>query len=189
MTLHLSFDDGPSEWTPAILDLLAEHDAKATFFVIGQNIAGREQILARTAAEGHIVGNHTFSHPRLSGLKDWEIEREFTACNLAVENVLGFAPTVWRAPFYDADDKTLVMARHCGLIGPQTVADIVPEDCFTDDADKIALRVVAGIPFVEGRPAVTSLHDGIPPGGGSSSCTKSRQPTVDAVRLILEALA
>lgn len=189
MTLHLTFDDGPSEWTPLILDLLAEHEMKATFFVIGQNIPGRETILERTVAEGHTVGNHTFTHRRLSTLHDWEIEAEFTGCNREVENVLGFASSFWRAPFYDADGKTLVMARHCGLVGPQMTADIVPEDCFTDDPDQIALRVIAGIPFVDGRPAVVSLHDGIPPDGGSSSCTQSRQPTVDAVRLILKAIA
>lgn len=189
MNLHLTFDDGPSEWTPAILDLLAAHDVKATFFVVGQNVAGREEIVARIAAEGHTVGNHTFTHPRLSTLKDVDIEQEFLACNWVVKKVLDFAPVLWRAPYFDADDKTLLLARHSGLMIDQLRADIVPEDCFTNDATLIAERVLEAARNTERKVSVVSLHDGIPPDGGSSSCTQSRQPTVDAVRIILETLA
>lgn len=190
MNLHLSFDDGPNEiWTPQILDLLAAHDAKATFFVVGQSLFGREEILERVAAEGHTVGNHTFMHPRLSTLRDFEIEREFAACNSAVKAVLGFAPSFWRAPYFDANDATLVMARHCGLIVNQNHADIIPEDCFTSDALIIAERVLEGARNSTAASPVVCLHDGIPPDGGSASCTQSRQPTVDAVRIILETLA
>lgn len=187
MSLHLSFDDGPSEWTPAILDLLAEHDATATFFVVGQQIKGRDKTLERTVADGHRVGVHTWTHPRLTDLADDDVHAELSRTQQAVYLWTGWQPRVWRAPFYATSPRINLIALGLGL--EHVGADIVPEDCFTDDADKIALRVVAGIPFVEGRPAVASLHDGIPPDGGSSSCTKSRQPTVDAVRLILEALA
>lgn len=189
MNLHLTFDDGPSsDWTPKILDLLAKHDVKATFFVVGQNAAGREDVLRRIAAEGHTVGNHTFTHPRLSTLKDVDIEQEFLACNWVVKKVLDFAPSFWRAPYFDANDATLVMARHCGLMIGQTHADVVPEDCFTNDALLIAERVLEGARGKTGV-QVVSLHDGIPPDGGSASCTQSRQPTVDALRIILETLA
>lgn len=63
--LYLTFDDGPiPEVTPWVLDTLAHHDAKATFFCIGRNCAAHPDILQRIRAEGHSVGNHTWDHPR-----------------------------------------------------------------------------------------------------------------------------
>ena len=56
--IALTFDDGPSQWTPAILDLLAAAGARATFFVLGQAIDGREDLLRRIASEDHELGNH-----------------------------------------------------------------------------------------------------------------------------------
>jgi len=60
--VSLTFDDGPCTQTPAILDVLKKHDLQAAFFVIGRNISGNEEILDRIAREGHLIGNHTFSH-------------------------------------------------------------------------------------------------------------------------------
>lgn len=186
MSLHLTFDDGPSEWTPLILDLLAEHDVKATFFVIGQHVSGREALLRRIDEEGHEIGNHTWSHVRLTDLDDYNVWRQLSDTDYVISGVIHRYPSVWRAPFFGTDERVngIAAERKIEHVG----ADVVPEDCFTDDADQIALRVIAGIPFIDGRPAVVSLHDGIPPDGGSSSCTQSRQPTVDAVRLILKAI-
>jgi len=58
----LSFDDGPCSQTTAILDVLKKHNVPAAFFVIGRNISGNEEILARIAHEGHLIGNHSFTH-------------------------------------------------------------------------------------------------------------------------------
>lgn len=190
MTLQLTFDDGPSEWTPAILDLLAEHNQKATFFVIGQHVVANEGILLRMDYEGHAIGNHTWSHPRLTDAEtSTKIWREFRETSAAIAKVTGTWPAAWRAPYFAHDDRVDLIAREFGLtrhIG----ADIVPEDCFTEDAVLIAERVLhrhaAGD---DQHSAIVSLHDGIPPDGGSEHCTQSRQPTVDAVRMILEALA
>ncbi|HBC86010.1 MAG TPA: xylanase [Lentisphaeria bacterium] len=60
--VSLTFDDGPCPQTPAILDVLKKHNVQAAFFVIGRNISGNEEILARTAHEGHLIGNHSFTH-------------------------------------------------------------------------------------------------------------------------------
>lgn len=63
--IYLTFDDGPiPELTPWVLDRLAEHDAKATFFCLGQNCARVPELAARIKAEGHVIGNHTWDHPR-----------------------------------------------------------------------------------------------------------------------------
>lgn len=189
MSLHLTFDDGPSElWTPQILDLLAAHDVKATFFVIGAQLEGREGIVRRAGYDGHVVGNHTWTHPRLTdpGLSDNAIRAELRDTSRHVEYIVGKTPAVWRAPFFGMDERVDAIARDFGLA--HVGADIVPEDCFTNDALFIAERVIEAARNRDDSPVVC-LHDGIPPDGGSSSCTQSRQPTVDAVRIILEALA
>lgn len=188
MTIHLTFDDGPSEWTPAILDLLAEHKQKATFFVIGQHVVANEGILLRIDYEGHAIGNHTWSHPRLTDAETSnKIWREFRETSAAIAKVTGTWPAAWRAPYFAHDDRVDLIAREFGLTR-HVGADIVPEDCFTNDCLIIAERVIEAS---RGRDEnlIVSLHDGIPPDGGSSACTQSRQPTVDAVRMILEALA
>ncbi len=67
--LHLTFDDGPDpEHTPRMLDLLARHDARATFFLLGQNVERHPQLAARIVAAGHTLGNHSWDHPRVERL-------------------------------------------------------------------------------------------------------------------------
>lgn len=185
--IHLTFDDGPSEWTPQILDLLAAHDVKATFFVIGQSIAGNEHILKRVDAEGHTIGNHTWSHVRLTDLTDFNVWRQLADADYVIADVIHSYPNVWRAPFFGTDDRVNGIAAERKL--EHVGADIVPEDCFTNDATLIAERVIEAARNSQATNPVVCLHDGIPPDGGSSSCTQSRQPTVDAVRIILETLA
>lgn len=60
--VYFTFDDGPSKLTPKVLDILKEHDVKATFFVLGEQAEAREDTVRRVAAEGHALGNHTFDH-------------------------------------------------------------------------------------------------------------------------------
>ncbi|MEO5561255.1 MAG: polysaccharide deacetylase family protein [Dokdonella sp.] len=65
--LYLTFDDGPHpDVTPALLDLLAEHGARATFFLLGKHVERHPQVVRRIVAEGHAIGNHSYSHPRLA---------------------------------------------------------------------------------------------------------------------------
>lgn len=96
----LTFDDGPHECTEAVLDILKAEAVPATFFVIGKNIAGKEATLLRMAAEGHLVGNHSFSH---SVHFDWQstqkMKEDIQACNAAIQSVIGFAPSVFRPPY------------------------------------------------------------------------------------------
>jgi peptidoglycan/xylan/chitin deacetylase (PgdA/CDA1 family) len=62
--LALTFDDGPNpSWTPQLLDLLARHSVRATFFLVGSFAHGEPELTRRIAAEGHLIGNHSWSHP------------------------------------------------------------------------------------------------------------------------------
>src|SRR5438132_5175077 len=75
--IALTFDDGPNaKLTPKLLDLLGAHHIKATFFVIGQNVADNPEIVARAAREGHEIGNHSWSHPAFGKTSDDAVRRE-----------------------------------------------------------------------------------------------------------------
>ena len=99
--VHLTFDDGPSaETTPQLLDHLKESGIKATFFVVGRNIenARGRAIIERMAAEGHQIGNHTYSHPNLTQLDAARVEQEIEQ----TENLIGPLDNgikVFRPPF------------------------------------------------------------------------------------------
>lgn len=178
-----TFDDGPSEWTDQILDLLAEHHARALFFVTGMRAQERPETVMRAYLGGHGIGNHGWSHARLTRLTDGEVRDELDRTSRFLESLTGSRPTLFRAPFFGTDDRVNKIAESLGMT--HVGASIVPDDWATNDHE-----AVAGIVLSELQPdSVVSLHDGIPPDGGSSMCTASRQPTVEAVRLILEELA
>ena len=103
--IALSFDDGPSQWTPAILDLLAAAGARATFFVLGDSIDGREDVLRRIAAEGHELGNHGHSHRDMRELSDAEIVDELRSTADRIE-ALGLArPGLVRPPYGEGAER------------------------------------------------------------------------------------
>ncbi len=97
--LALTFDDGPSESTPALLDILARHDAHATFFMCGRNVRRLPSIARAVADAGHQIGNHTDSHPRLDFHSAEFIYRELAAAQEIIHAATGFAPRLFRPPF------------------------------------------------------------------------------------------
>jgi peptidoglycan/xylan/chitin deacetylase (PgdA/CDA1 family) len=98
--IALTFDDGPQEkLTPKLLDLLAQHRIKATFFVIGQNAAEYPAIVARAAKEGHEIGNHSWSHPNLAKMSDDNVRRQLRQTDDAIKEATGKRPTLMRPPY------------------------------------------------------------------------------------------
>ncbi|WP_225635800.1 polysaccharide deacetylase family protein [Streptomyces solaniscabiei] len=99
-TMMLTFDDGPDpRYTPSILDTLAEYDVRATFFVCGEMADYNKDLLSRMADEGHVVGNHTWSHPLLTKLTRRRIRTEMERTCEVVEKAYGEAPRWFRAPY------------------------------------------------------------------------------------------
>ncbi|MGC9543833.1 polysaccharide deacetylase family protein [Streptomyces sp. UG1] len=99
-TMVLTFDDGPdARYTPYILDTLREYDVRAMFFVCGEMVAGNKDLLARMADEGHVVGNHTWSHPLLTRLGRGRIRREMERTCDIIEESYGERPSWFRAPY------------------------------------------------------------------------------------------
>ncbi|MDY5973334.1 polysaccharide deacetylase family protein [Streptococcus hyovaginalis] len=96
----LTFDDGPSPvTTPKVLDILAKYHAKATFFSIGSKVEDQAQLVKRMVADGHEIGNHTWSHPNLTHLSEAAVRQELTLTNEAIKKVTGSLPHLMRPPF------------------------------------------------------------------------------------------
>lgn len=169
--LALTFDDGPSEWTPPILDLLQAYEARATFFVLGASTEGREEIVRRAAEDGHEIGNHLYSHKDPEQLPDGELRDELERTGSLLESLVGTRPVHFRPPYAATNFRVADVARRAGL--KRTVLrSIDPADWNTTDSSAIAAHVLD-----RARPgAIVCLHDGNPPHERAS-----RQATVDAL--------
>lgn len=96
----LTFDDGPnSTTTNQALDTLSKYGIKATFFVLGKNVSGNEEILKRMKADGHVIGNHSWSHPVLSKLSLDDAKKQITDTEDALTKVLGSSSKLMRPPY------------------------------------------------------------------------------------------
>lgn len=110
--IALTFDDGPSKkYTPAILDALQEHQASATFFVLGSRATEFPDILQRMVLEGNEIGNHTFSHKQLTTLSKENIEEEITHTQETIHDVTNKYPQVIRPPYGSKNDTVMECAQ------------------------------------------------------------------------------
>ncbi|MEU1290863.1 MULTISPECIES: polysaccharide deacetylase family protein [unclassified Streptomyces] len=99
-TMVLTFDDGPDpRYTPHILDTLAEHNVRAMFFVCGEMAVQNKELLARMSDEGHVVGNHTWTHPLLTQMNRGQIRSEMERTSDVIEGAYGERPQWFRAPY------------------------------------------------------------------------------------------
>ena len=96
----LTFDDGPTEqFTGPVLDILREHQVPATFFVCGRNVEQQPALLKRIVAEGHEVGNHTYSHLFVYFKSRKRLEEEIDRTQAIIEKVIGYRPGIFRPPY------------------------------------------------------------------------------------------
>jgi len=180
--LALTFDDGPSEWTAPILDELARHGAKATFFVLGEHVDGNEDVLRRAVAEGHELGNHTFSHTPCSRLSADEIETELTRTQELIAAATGVRPRLVRPPYGDGFDAVEPVAQQLGFARTVLWTQLA-NDWEEGPAAEIVERLLAGA----APGAILLLHDGFP-SRKDSQFHNTREPTVEAVRVAVPAL-
>ena len=114
--IALSFDDGPAEQSLAILEVLRRFETQAAFFCIGKNIKARPEIFQKIIAEGHIVGNHSFSHTRLMGaLSRRQLIEEIKACNETAFEASGLNLRLFRPPFGIVSPKTRDALKATGM--------------------------------------------------------------------------
>jgi peptidoglycan/xylan/chitin deacetylase (PgdA/CDA1 family) len=98
-SIALTFDDGPSESTPALLDYLDEEGVKATFFQCGMNVKRLPHVAGQVAAAGHQLGNHTYSHPKLPFKTRDFIDHEITEAQRIIQHETGVTPMLLRPPY------------------------------------------------------------------------------------------
>jgi peptidoglycan/xylan/chitin deacetylase (PgdA/CDA1 family) len=136
----LTFDDGPVMDTTKVLDMLKAKNAKATFFLLGMQAVQFPDIIKREAAEGHEIGNHSFSHAKLQGAPAATVQSEINRTQEAIKQVTGKWPTVLR-PTYGYTDKQLD-----GICQQHKLSEILwsvdPVDWKDRDPKKITERVV-----------------------------------------------
>jgi len=152
-TLALTFDDGPSEATPQILDLLSEYRVPATFFQCGHNVDRLPAIARLVAERGHEVGNHSYSHPYLFLRTPSAIETELRRAQDSIANHTGTSPVWFRAPFG---------VRWFGLAAAQRKLQLtgVMWSTIGYDWSRRADEVVARLTAAASNGAILCLHDG-----------------------------
>lgn len=113
-TWALTFDDGPSNYTEHLLDILDEHNIKATFCVMGAHVEKYPEIVKRAYEAGHQIASHTYSHPHLMSLTNEQIIYEVKATEEAIQNAIGIKPRYIRPPFGEADDRVKGLLKAMG---------------------------------------------------------------------------
>jgi peptidoglycan/xylan/chitin deacetylase (PgdA/CDA1 family) len=168
----LTFDDGPSLYTPQVLAVLHRFGAQATFFLIGREIGQYPATVRAEVAAGDEIGNHTYTHANLLGLPNSLVLAELAETQAAARQAGGVTPTWFRPPFGDVDERVAELAASLGL---RTITwSVDPRDWTRPGVSFIVARVLADV-----RPgSVIVMHDG----GGD------RSETVIALSIILPAL-
>jgi len=152
--IAITFDDGPHPiFTPIIVDTLRSYNAKATFFVLGNRIGDYPDVARHVLSEGHMIGNHSFSHPQLSRMSTEEILNEVIRTQNIIENATGFTPFLMRPPFGAINDTVLTTAQM-----PMILWSIDSEDWIYKDPDYIVNYVLDHA--FDG--AIIRLHDTLP---------------------------
>jgi peptidoglycan-N-acetylglucosamine deacetylase len=114
--LALTYDDGPNDpHTLRLLEVLARHQVRATFFLIGRYVRQRPDIVRELLRAGHVIGNHTFTHPNLIWVSQANLRKQLEDCQRAIEGAVGQRPTLFRPPFGGRRPVTLRVARGLGL--------------------------------------------------------------------------
>jgi peptidoglycan/xylan/chitin deacetylase (PgdA/CDA1 family) len=179
--LALTFDDGPNPaWTPRLLDILAAHNVHATFFMVGKFAKSEFALARRVADAGHVIGNHSWSHPDLSRTASPKVLDELTRTSDVLAEITGKPIRYFRPPFGARRPYVLKLARQLGLI-PVTW-NAMTTDWSEPSADKIAQDLIRKIDSNERRSYAANivLHDGSHRGQNAD-----RGPSITAAEKLL----
>ena len=185
--IALTFDDGPDpEWTPQILHILKQKHVHATFFIIGGNAEANPGLVQRLIADGHEVGNHTFTHPNMADANDSTVMLELNATQRLFEALTGRSLRLFRPPYLGDAEPTdndeiapIVTAQNMGYIAVGEHID--PGDWELPGAANIVKRTLAVLhnPYPHQPKNIVLLHDA----GGDRSQTVAALPVlIDRLR-------
>ena len=173
--LALTYDDGPNDpHTLRLLEVLAKHNVHATFFLIGRFVQQRPDIVREVVNAGHIVGNHTWSHPNLIFASARQATTELKTCKQAITQAIGQHSSLFRPPFGGRRPGTLRIARSLGLV--PVMWNVSGQDWRGHSADAIKQSVGRQVRGGD----VILLHDGSHTGMGAD-----RSQTIIATDLLI----
>jgi len=172
----LTFDDGPSRDTERILDVLREHKVTASFFMIGRQVETFPGIAQRVLAEGHEVGNHSYSHPIYLYHRSWRTRQELERAQAVISDTTGMRPRFARPPCGVRTRAYFAATRSLGLRTVQW--DVTGFDWKRRGAKQIAQDVLRGAR----AGSIVLLHD------GDSDGKRDRRETVAALPWIIQGL-
>jgi peptidoglycan/xylan/chitin deacetylase (PgdA/CDA1 family) len=182
--MALTYDDGPNDpHTLRLLDLLAKHEAKATFFLIGKYVRQRPEIARAVLAAGHEIGNHTDSHPNLIFVSASRLRQELEDCSKTLEDALGIRISLFRPPFGGRRPNVLRTARAMGM--QPVMWSVTAYDWSAKSPEAIVDKVTRQVDSRHKPQAeIVLLHD-----GGHLAFGTDRGHTIEATRRLLERYA
>jgi peptidoglycan-N-acetylglucosamine deacetylase len=178
--LALTFDDGPDAvWTPRLLEVLASHDVRATFFLLGSRAEAEPELVRRIAAAGHLIGNHSWSHSNLAITKASRVREELARTSDALAQITGKPVRYFRPPFGARRPAVFRIAHSLGL--STVMWNAMTSDWRKGSAERIAelLRRKIDRQGRRGRAANIVLHD-----GGHLERRVDREASVNAAGLL-----
>ena len=169
--IAMTFDDGPHATnTPKLLDLAAKKHIRLTFFVLGECVQQNPAVLQREVAEGHEIGNHSWSHPNLAKLSDEAVRSQLQRTEDIIVKTAGIKPKLMRPPYGELTKRQRVWVNHD--FGYKVILwDVDPLDWKRPGPEVVARRIIAGT-----RPGSIILSHDIHP------------PTIDAMPQVFDAL-
>ncbi|HTH53558.1 MAG TPA: polysaccharide deacetylase family protein [Edaphobacter sp.] len=181
----LTFDDGPNpKATPQLLEVLAKAKVRATFFLIGRFVRECPKLTREIAAAGHLIGNHTMTHPWLAWQTERRIREELVEAKAVIEDVLSQPVRYFRCPHGARRPVVLRMVRQMGMVPVQW--NVICQDWSPIGAERIFDKAVRGVERNRKRGMATNvvLHD-----GGNLELGAPRMDTVKAVERLVERYA
>jgi peptidoglycan/xylan/chitin deacetylase (PgdA/CDA1 family) len=180
--LALTFDDGPNAtWTPRLLDILAAHNVRATFFLLGSHAQSEPALVLRIAAAGHLVGNHSWGHPNMARTAASRLRDELTRTSEALQQMTGSPIKYFRPPYGARRPAVFRIAREVGL--KLVLWNAMTSDWSQPSAGRIAEQLSKSIDRLHrhGRAANIVLHD-----GGHDNHAANRLPSVTAAEMLIK---
>ena len=182
-----SFDDGPDpDWTPRILDVLKKYGVKGTFFMIGESAQDNVGILKRVFAEGHEIGNHTFTHPDISEISTTQLDLQLKLTERLFGSKLGVQPLYFRPPYSidqqpDTNDQAAPV-EHIQNLGYTIVGDQIDTNDWDEHPRKSPQEITGSVlqqlaemeTHPDRRGSIILMHDG----GGDRSATVQALPVL-----------
>lgn len=177
--LALTYDDGPNDvYTERLLDILARHEIKATFFLIGRFVKVRPQIARSIVAAGHLVANHTVNHPNLLLESRRNIVRELSDCSQMIADATLVLPKFFRPPFGARRPAVLNVARELGL--EPIMWDVTCFDWRRTTTDTVERHARKRLDRVRTHGHIILFHD-----GGHTGLGADRSHSIEATERVI----